>query len=125
MKKRITPVLITLLMGFGACRKEHAEVSIEMTVQPPVVTPMPDGSRQVDLTMVVTQIGNYYYQDFSYDFKKFQGTVIFDSLATTLPTAREFIQRRVIVPESGLYYLNMRLGTETNGASTGKTVKIP
>ncbi|MBL7810462.1 MAG: hypothetical protein JNN28_21740 [Saprospiraceae bacterium] len=125
MKSLITPVLLTLLMSLESCRPDQAEVSIEMLVQPPVVTTLADGSRQADLTMVITQIGNFYYQDFSYDFKKFQGTVIFDSLATTLPTAREFIQRRVIVPEPGLYYLSMRLGTETNGASTGKTVEIP
>lgn len=125
MKKLIAPTLLIMLLSLGACRPEQAEITIDMDVQPPIIDSLPDGSRQVDLTMVITQIGNYYYQDFSYDFRKFQGAVIFDSLVTTLPTAREFIRRRVIVPEPGLYFLTMRLGTESNGASSGMTIDIP
>ena len=125
MKRLLTPAILTLLMCLGACRTDEAHVTIDTVVQPPVVTTLPNGSRQVDLTMVITQSGNFYYQDFSYDFKKFQGTIIFDSLTTTLPTAREFIQRRFVVPGPGLYYLTMRLGTDSNGSSSGETVDIP
>jgi hypothetical protein len=126
MKHLITSMAFILLAGLSACEQEQPyEVNIDTTFQTPVVTPLPDGSRQVDLTMVITQIGNYYYQDFSYDFRKFQGTLIFDSLTTTLPTAREFIQRSFVVPEPGLYYLTMRVGTVSSGLSSGKTVDIP
>ncbi|MCC7464766.1 MAG: hypothetical protein IT261_00770 [Saprospiraceae bacterium] len=125
MKNFISPFTFILLAGLSACRQEQYEVDIDTSFQTPVVTPLPDGSRQVDLTMVVTQIGNFYYQDFSYNFRKFQGTVLYDSLTTTLPTAREFIQRSFVVPEPGLYYLTMRVGSVSNGSSSGKTVDIP
>lgn len=115
-------ILSTLVLG---CRKESYNVNVDLDIREPKVTILADSSRQLDFTIVVTQLGNYFYRNFAFDLKPFQGGEVIDSFTTQLPTAREFVFRTVVVPGQGNYYINVVVGSETNGVSAGKMVMVP
>jgi hypothetical protein len=114
--------LSSLAMG---CRKESYHVSVDIDVRDPVITTLADGSRQLDFTIVVTQLGNYFFRDFMFELKPFAGGTAIDTFSTQLPTAREFVFRTVVVPGAGNYFVNTMVGSETNGASGGEMVVVP
>ncbi|MDO8972239.1 MAG: hypothetical protein Q7U74_16205 [Saprospiraceae bacterium] len=117
--------LFFLLLLCGACDPESVSVEIDIDIRDPVITTLPDSTKQLDFTIVVTQIGNFYHQDFHFRLNPFSSTTIIDSFSTRLPSAREFVTRTVVVPKPGNYWVEARIGTDESGASSGTLIQVP
>ena len=115
--------LASLLTG---CQpKEALETQVDIDIQQPVVTLLADSTRQLDFSIIITQLGNYYYQDFKFELREWETGQVIDQFETTLGTAREFVFHRVIVSGAGNYYVTTGLGTERNGVSSGELLVVP
>jgi hypothetical protein len=116
-----------LMTSIGAgCRPEPVSTNIDIDLRDPVITLLSGGSRQLDFTIVVTQLGNYFFRPFYFELKKLGGQQqVLDTYMYTLPSAREFVYRSVIVPGPGDYFVTAGVGTETSGGSSGTLVKVP
>lgn len=118
-------LLLATLFLFQACRQEDFEINIDIDIRDPEITNLDDGSKKLDFTVVVTQLGNHYYQDFHFNFTEFGSSATLDSFSTALPTAREFIKRSIVVASGGDYWVEAFVGTESNGSSSGTLIKVP
>lgn len=117
--------LFFLLLLCGACDPEPGFVETTIDIRDPVITTLPDSTKQLDFTIVVTQIGNFYRQEFHFSLNPFNSTTIIDSFSTRLPSAREFVTRTVVVPKPGNYWVEARLGTDEGGSSSGTLIRVP
>lgn len=114
-----------LLLG-ESCKQEPLSVNIDIDIQDPQITTLQGGAKKLDFTVVVTQLGNFYHEEFQFQFKKFgNNSPLIDSFQVVLPTAREFVRRTVTVPQGGDYWVEAQVGTSNSGASTGTLIKVP
>lgn len=125
MKTILSILLFASILLLGACKKEKFELDIDIDIRDPEISNLDGGSKKLDFTIVVTQLGNYYHKDFHFKLKKFGGNVALDSFSTILPTAREFVKHTVVVASGGDYWIEASIGTEQNGASSGTLIKVP
>ncbi|MDX1910157.1 MAG: hypothetical protein SFV22_01660 [Saprospiraceae bacterium] len=119
--------LLFLLLTQPACKKEDnsAAVTIDIDIKDPVFSVLPDGSIQADMTIVITQLGNYFFEDFTCRWWRYPDGAVLGTYQTILPTAREFVRFPLIVPEPGTYWLETSLGTPQNGSSGRRQITIP
>lgn len=126
MKLVFATLLVSCLLFGNACKKEPLSVNIDIDIQNPQITNLQDGAKKLDFTIVVTQLGNYYHEEFQFQFKEFgNNSPLIDSFQVILPTAREFVRRTVTVPQGGDYWVEAQVGTGSAGSSTGTLIKVP
>jgi hypothetical protein len=122
---RLSVLLLVAVVCFAACRKEAAMTSTEIEIRQPVISEVADGTKKLDFTIVVTQLGNKFYQDFDFKLTKWNSSAVLDSFQTTLPTAREFVKFSVIVPGPGDYWAEVSVMEDGSGSGSGTLIKIP
>lgn len=128
MKTRSFTWLFLLLAGLAAgCQKQESHtINADIEIRDPEISEAGAGAKQLDFTVVVTQLGTTYEQEFEFRISPFnsQSTLI-GSYRTSLPTAREFVKFSVTVPGPGDYWLDVLLGPEGNRFGYGKSLKVP
>jgi hypothetical protein len=123
---RIRCLWCILAIFFAACTKEATRtLSIDIEIREPVVTTLPAGSKQLDFTVVVTQLGNSFDRNFNFTLQRFADETVVDSFSTSLPTAKEFVRFSVTAPGPGDYWAYARVGGNEGYALSGTLVKVP
>jgi hypothetical protein len=118
--------LTAFLLSAAACRElELSDIDADVEIQDVVTTDLGNGEKKLDFTVVVTQFGNAYFQDYKMTFTKFNDPVVIDSSKMTLPTAREFVKHSVQPVQSGDYYAFISLKAEGISNGFGKVLKVP
>ena len=121
------PVLLCFVaLCASNCRKEEERhVSTDIDLRDPVITTLDNGRKKLDFTIVVTQIGNHFFQDFDLKISRFGSNTVIDSFHTLLPTAREFVRYSIVVDQPGNYWVDIFVGSGGGGSGIGKMVKVP
>ncbi|MBX2892013.1 MAG: hypothetical protein KF734_13875 [Saprospiraceae bacterium] len=107
------------------CQKENPEVEVNILFQDAMTTQIGNDDRRLDFTVVVTQLGNTFYRDYTMTFTKINNSsVVLDSYHTTLPTAREFVKHSIQPLEPGFYMANITLKKEGVEYGFGKGIEV-
>lgn len=120
---KTTPFLLLLLAVYACGKQETTSVSTDIDIRDPIVTDAANGAKNLDFTIVVTQIGNTFDEEFKFTISRFGQSAVLDSFQTTLPTAREFVKFSVTVPGPGDYWAEVLTGT--GGSGSGTLIKVP
>ncbi len=116
----------TLFLAAGCIKDQDVpEVTIDIKAPDPVITTLSNGKKQLDFTIEVTQTGDFFYQDFDFQFSRTDSLLVVDSFHGLLPSAHEFVHRSVVVPSPGVYKLAIFIGPADNGAGSSSTVVVP
>jgi hypothetical protein len=75
--------------------------------------------------VVVTQLGNYFFEEFKCSWQRYPEGPVLGSYQTVLPTAREFVRFPIIVQEPGVYWIETSLGTAGSGTYGRTQITIP
>jgi len=128
MKTKSLTWLFLLLAGlFAGCQKQESHTNnADIEIRDPEISDVGAGAKQLDFTVVVTQLGTTYEQEFEFRISPFnsQSTLI-GSYKTSLPTAREFVKFSVTVPGPGDYWVEVNIGPDGSRFGYGKLLKVP
>lgn len=117
--------ILPLLTTWGCGKQEPVSIDIDIDIHEPAITTLSDGSKQLDFTVEVRQIGDYFHKDIEFELKKLGGSAVLDHYQTLMPTAKEFVHHSVVVETAGDYFLEVFVGSNGSGVGSGTLVKVP